>query len=128
MSTRLPDTADTANGNTPHSPDLSTKSKPDANGNGEVHGHVNGAYVNGNGKTADEPGTNGHGPYPLERAKSLDPEKSMTTKEVKVDSVDVPTEDDDKPEVAQLFTFLQILTACFGSFAHGGNDVSLTSC
>lgn len=31
--------------------------------------------------------------------------------------------DDDKPEIAYLFKFLQILTACFGSFAHGGNDV-----
>ena len=30
---------------------------------------------------------------------------------------------EDKPETAQLFSFLQILTAIFGAFAHGGNDV-----
>lgn len=39
-------------------------------------------------------------------------------------SLDEDKEEKDKPEVFLLFHFLQILTACFGSFAHGGNDVS----
>nr|AAD28693.1 phosphate transporter 2 [Cricetulus griseus] len=41
---------------------------------------------------------------------------------------DDPTEEEkeekDTAEVHLLFHFLQVLTACFGSFAHGGNDVS----
>ncbi|XP_050800969.1 sodium-dependent phosphate transporter 2 isoform X2 [Gopherus flavomarginatus] len=40
------------------------------------------------------------------------------------DSVEEEKEEKDTSQVHLLFHFLQILTACFGSFAHGGNDVS----
>ena len=39
------------------------------------------------------------------------------------DPADEEKEEKDSPEVHLLFHFLQVLTACFGSFAHGGNDV-----
>ncbi|KAM4707844.1 sodium-dependent phosphate transporter 2 isoform 2-T4 [Discoglossus pictus] len=40
------------------------------------------------------------------------------------DLLEEDKEEKDKSQVHLLFHFLQILTACFGSFAHGGNDVS----
>lgn len=45
-----------------------------------------------------------------------------------IEAKDVPVfknqDDSEEPEeVGMLFSFLQILTATFGSFAHGGNDV-----
>lgn len=39
------------------------------------------------------------------------------------DPTEEEKEEKDTAEVHLLFHFLQVLTACFGSFAHGGNDV-----
>lgn len=52
----------------------------------------------------------------------------VNANQVKIVSMDELTDkkeaETDRPEVKRLFSFLQILTATFGSFAHGGNDVS----
>lgn len=49
--------------------------------------------------------------------------QSEAGKETAVAVVEQDALEVDHPAVSSLFQFLQILTACFGSFAHGGNDV-----
>ncbi|XP_018497135.1 sodium-dependent phosphate transporter 1-A [Galendromus occidentalis] len=54
-------------------------------------------------------------------AKVLSPMIGEKNGSVTKESISFDTE---PPEAAELFSFLQVLTAIFGSFAHGGNDVS----
>lgn len=60
-----------------------------------------------------------YGLSPNSSAVPLIREKPMEPMEV-----DVGTDNEEKPEIKRVFSFLQVLTATFGSFAHGGNDVS----
>ena len=57
-------------------------------------------------------------PVVLEKSKII----QMPMNSARQEAVDLSNSD--PPETARLFSYLQILTAIFGSFAHGGNDVS----
>ncbi|KAG9270275.1 sodium-dependent phosphate transporter 1-A-like [Astyanax mexicanus] len=74
------------------------------------------SYTSYNTALTDED-TGGVGDMPVDLGDEENGENPLQEEEV--DELEV-----DKPEVSMLFRFLQILTACFGSFAHGGNDVS----
>jgi sodium-dependent phosphate transporter len=78
--------------------------------------------VNGQAFTTDGSGK----PFETSQVDIYKGEKSLDDKdgEDTTEDTDAPPKVVDRPETARLFSFLQILTAIFGAFAHGGNDVS----
>lgn len=72
---------------------------------------------------------------PVQELEEIDLSTGNTTKQVVIDTGDngnkkkrasdqVEEEQSDEIDIAKLFSSLQIMTACFASFAHGTNDVS----
>ncbi|XP_078038286.1 na[+]-dependent inorganic phosphate cotransporter type III [Augochlora pura] len=70
---------------------------------------------NGNAKEAAPKLRGNSSASPLLMASGSDTEGVKAETETKIE---------EQPEISKLFAFLQVLTAAFGSFAHGGNDVS----
>ena len=87
--------------------------------NMEKKNNLNGSETNGHYQTTDIDRVETHlpvTPVSINGINSIDPRESEPEAE--------EHEDCDAPDVAQVFRSLQILTSCFGSFAHGANDVS----